>query len=133
SPTVPLKPGRATTNCSGSSLGCGAAAAIVTARAYHRPSAARAPVLGPCYLPSVAEASERRRRLARPLLTARILVFLTGLAAGQGASSRELLESLGVAPGYALEVHATGLTLPTAVEFIPDPQNGPDDRSEEHT
>lgn len=75
----------------------------------------------------MAEASERRRRLARPLLTALILVFLTGLAAGQGASSRELLESLGVAPGYALEVHATGLTLPTAVEFIPDPPNGPDD------
>jgi hypothetical protein len=54
------------------------------------------------------------------------LAAATSPAAARAAAGSEPLAQLGVARGYALEVHASGLTLPTAIEFIPDAEDDPD-------
>jgi len=54
------------------------------------------------------------------------LAALAHQAAARGAPGRGPLDDLGVPPGYALEVHASGLTLPTAIAFVPDAPDDPD-------
>ncbi|HZW28307.1 MAG TPA: PQQ-dependent sugar dehydrogenase [Trueperaceae bacterium] len=76
-------------------------------------------------------AGERRppRSLALPVLSALVafaLVLTASPAAAQVASRRDPLDQVGTAQGYALEVHASGLTLPTALAFIPDAANDPE-------
>ena len=64
------------------------------------------------------------QRLAA-LVLALTVPLTTGNAAG-AAPEAGPLDSLGTAPGYALEVHARGLALPTALAFVPEPAPGPD-------
>ncbi len=51
------------------------------------------------------------------------LVMSASLAYGQ-RSFGDPLAQLGTAAGYALEVHASGLSLPTALAFVPEPDEG---------
>ncbi len=61
--------------------------------------------------------------MAASWLAVAALAAATSPAAG--APGPGPLDQLGTAHGYALEVHASGLTLPTAIEFIPDAADDP--------
>lgn len=56
-----------------------------------------------------------------------LLCLLATTALAAPAATADPLKEFAVARGYALEVHATGFFLPTAIEFLPDAGNDPDD------
>lgn len=65
------------------------------------------------------------RPTTRTLLTLQLIALSLSAALAQAApADAEALGEIAVAGGYSLEVHASGLFLPTAIEFLPDP--GPD-------
>ncbi|HEX7002314.1 MAG TPA: PQQ-dependent sugar dehydrogenase [Trueperaceae bacterium] len=74
-----------------------------------------------------------RRRVERPAALLLLTCFVTSvwvlasLALAAPLSAQQALTEIAVAAGYSLEVHASGLTLPTAIEFLPDPGPEPGD------